>query len=284
MKMKTIICTLFVLASTSISFGQDELDKVTDSILLEGKKLYMSEMASWHGTDIFLERFKDQRANIGGYFSYSEANLIKCIFFSKGEDPEVLGTISFDNTYNSEKAVVNGNRRDFTIMEMDIYSIRKAALSVINSDTLFRTYKNTNLNIIPLIEDGQKKVYVITGPQITGVIVFGNDYLLTFDQDNKLITKKQLHKNIMPMNYGKEDGKEIVATMHSHLPETGDLITATDICTLMLYEKLAKWKQHIVISENYISLWDCEKDEFVALTKKAWENIYSDQKRRKKRN
>ena len=186
-----------------------------------------------------------------------------------------MGTISFDSTCNIDKADVDGNRRDFTSIEMDIYSIRKTALRVINSDTLFKTYKNTNLNVIPIVETGQKKVYVITGPQITGVVVFGNDYLLTFDKDNKLITKKQLHKNIMPINYGNEEGKEIVGTMHSHLPETGDFITATDVCTLMLYEKLAKWEQHIVISEKYVSIWNCEKNEIVAITKQAWGKTYT---------
>jgi hypothetical protein len=38
--------------------------------------------------------------------------------------------------------------------------------------------------------------------------------------------------------------------MHSHLPETGDFITPTDICTLMPYEKFANWKTHNVVSKN----------------------------------
>jgi hypothetical protein len=64
---------------------------------------------------------------------------------------------------------------------------------------------------------------------------------LTFDKDNNLISKKQLHKNIIPIEYGKEEeGITIESTIHSHLPETGDFITATDICTLMLYGKIAK--------------------------------------------
>ena len=31
---------------------------------------------------------------------------------------------------------------------------------------------------------------------------------------------------------------------------------ATDICTLMLYEKFAKWKQHNVVSKNYLNIWN----------------------------
>jgi len=68
--------------------------------------------------------------------------------------------------------------------------------------------------------------------------------------------------------------------MHSHLPETGDFITATDICTLMLYEKFTTWKTHYVISKNYVSIWDCKKDDLVILTMQAWKRIIDDQKQR----
>ncbi len=97
------------------------------------------------------------------------------------------------------------------------------------SDTLFQIYENTNLNLI-LISNGEKKVYILTGPQQSGVVIFGNDYLVTFDKANKLIGKKRLHKNIIPLPYeGTDDEKKTEGTVHSHLPETGDFITATDI-------------------------------------------------------
>ena len=122
-------------------------------------------MASWYGTDIFLERYSDRRENIGGYFSYTDADTSKCIFFSKGDDPKVIGTISFDSTYNTETASVSGAERVFTSNEFDLYTIRRKALDEINSDTLFKVFENTNLNLIPFIDKDGKKVYVLTGPQ-----------------------------------------------------------------------------------------------------------------------
>ena len=68
--------------------------------------------------------------------------------------------------------------------------------------------------------------------------------------------------------------------MHSHLPETGDFITATDICTLMLYEKFAKWKTHNVVSEKYLSIWNCETDKLSVITLDAVEKINKDQEKR----
>jgi hypothetical protein len=191
-----------------------------------------------------------------------------------------LATISFDTSYKPDNATINGTKRSFTENESVLYTIRKLALSEINSDTIFKVYKNTNLNLIPVVSKDDKKVYVLTGPQQNGVVIFGNDYLMAFDQDNKLVSKKQLHKNIITINYGHKSAEDAAATIHTHLPETGEFITATDICTLMLYEKYAKWKQYYVISATYVSIWDCEKNILVAITKKAWDKISKDQEKR----
>ena len=279
-KTLTIILTLITVSV----FGQKNPTEEAQPIVAEGKLLYKSEMASWYGTDLFLENYKN-RDNIGGYFSYIDNDISKCIFFSKADNSKVIGTISFDSTYNVKTAKTDFLEREFTANENDLYAIRKIALSEANSDTLFKTYKNTNLNFIPLIKGNEKKVYVLTGPQQNGVVIFGNDYLLTFDKNNKLILKKQLHRNIIAINYGgkEEEGKQIEGAMHSHLPETGDFITATDICTLMLYEKFAKWKTHNVVSKKYLNIWNCETDQLTVITMDAVDKINKDQEKRNKK-
>ncbi|MBS0647037.1 MAG: hypothetical protein JSR97_10680 [Verrucomicrobia bacterium] len=281
--MTRLITILLTLLCFNV-FGQDNPTEQAQPIVAEGKRLYKSEMASWYGTDLFLENYKD-RANVGGYFSYSENEVAKCVFFSKADKPKVIGTISFDSTYNTKTAKIDLTERDFTPNENDLYAIRKIALVTINSDTLFKTYKNTNLNLIPLINGNEKKVYVLTGPEQNGVVIFGNDYLLTFDKDSNLTSKKQLHRNIIPINYdGKEEeGKEIEGTIHSHLPETGDFITATDICTLMLYEKFTKWKQHNVVSQIYLNIWNCLTDQLTVIPMSTIDKINKDQEKRNKK-
>jgi hypothetical protein len=284
MTMKKIVYILTFLFLAINSFGQDKIENLTRPIVDEGKRLYKSEMASWYGTDIFIEQFKD-REKIGGYFSYSDNEIAKCIFFSKGDNPKVIGTISFDSAYHVQTAKTDLSEREFTKSEFDLFTIRSIALKTINSDTLFKTYKNTSLNLIPLISNGEKKVYVLTGPQNNGVVIFGNDYLLTFNNENKLTNRKQLHRNIIVTNYGEktEGGNEIVGAMHTHLPETGDFITSTDICTLMLYEKFAKWKQYNIISAHYFSIWNCETDNLTTITQEVMDKIDKDQKKRHKK-
>jgi hypothetical protein len=282
--MNKILTIIFALFTSSI-LAQNHLTKLAEPIVAEGKLLYKSEMASWYGTDLFLEKYKDKQ-NIGGYFSYVENEISKCIFFSKSDFPKVIGTISFDDTYNLKTAKIDLVERDFTEYEYDIYQIRKLALSEINTDkTLFKHYENSNLNLIPLIQGKEKKVYVLTGPKQSGVVLLGNDYLLTFDKNNKLKLKKQLHKSLIPITYGgkDKDGKPFISeeSIHTHLPETGDFITATDICTLMLYGKFAKWKTHNVVSQKYLNIWNCETNELSVVSMDVLRKIEKDQQKNK---
>ena len=147
------------LTFVSLSAGaQTDLQTRIKTIVDEGKRLYRSEMASWYGTDLFLVNYKS-RTNVGGYFSFTtKEDVSKCIFFSKAEKPKVIGTISFDKTFNPELAKIDLNEREFTAIENDLYVLRKVALATINTDTLFKRYSNTDLNLIPLVYNNEKKL------------------------------------------------------------------------------------------------------------------------------
>lgn len=268
--MKQLTCLCISLCFGILLHAQETNNKKqVDSIVQEGKALYRSEMSSWYGTDIFLEVAKHQRDNIGGYFSYADKTITRCIFFSKSAQPEVIGSVAFGTTFNTATAITDTATRPFTPYETSIYAFRKNALEVIKNDTFFKVYKNTDLNLIPIVGAKENKVYVLTGPQVSGVVIFGNDYLLTFDKArNQLISKKALHKNILPIEYTREAA---FASVHTHLPETGDYITATDICTLMLYEKMAQWSVHYVMSPNFVSIWNCANNELTTVTRASWD-------------
>lgn len=258
--MKTIAFSIIAFFSFALTASaQKDLTEMAKPIVEEGKMLYRSEMASVHGTDLFLENYKGWK-EIGGYFSYADGDSTRCVFYSKDEKPTVLGTITFDSTYTVDVADVNLNARSFSRSEQELFVIRNAAKKLMLSDTLFESFQNTTLNIIPIVVKGERRVYVLTGSEKKGVVIFGNDYLLTFDKDGKVLTKKKLHANILPAYYGEKDGKKSVGSIHSHNSQTGDFITATDICTLMMYEKIAEWEQYVVLSEHYVNIWNCKTD------------------------
>ncbi|MFY0254171.1 hypothetical protein ACDQ55_09480 [Chitinophaga sp. 30R24] len=278
--MKNILLSLLFLLGTTQTFAQLNLDLITDSIAQEGERLYRSELAAWYGTDIFLERFKTLKEQSGGYLSYPNHGLYNCIFFSKGEAPKVLVTISFDSTYNLEQAIIFGEERNFTEEEKMLYSIRKEALEEANKqDSFVRFYEHCNLNLIPLVYRGQKKVYILTGTSIEGIVLFGNDYLFTYGEDNQLLEKKRIHQNLIPVQLPSKDSSQqkVIAAFHNHLQASGDFISATDICTLLLYERVTDWQQYYVISEKYVSIWDCKKHLLTALTREAWDKIHNEE-------
>lgn len=250
-------------------------DKLTKPILEEAMLMYRSEMASWYGTDLVMAQYPD-KTKIGGYFSYSDKDKNICVFYSKDEIPVVLATISFDDTFNIETAEADFDERNFTKDELMLYRLRIKASEIIQNDNFgfFKHYDKTNYNLIPLIGKKENKVYILTGPTENGVMVLGNDYLLTFDKEEELTSKKSLHKNILFFEFSKDNDQ--VASMHTHLEETGELITATDICTLMLYGKFTNWKTHYVFSDKYVSIWSIENEKLFVMTREAWEKIPKD--------
>lgn len=268
-----ITCSLLVQA-------QDSVQVKAALLVNEGKMLYRSEMASWFGTDIFVEKCKSRLDKAAGYFSYAWGDSATCIFFSNDTPAVALAAISFDSSYDVKNAVLDSTTRPLTSFENVLHQLRQKSRQLITTDTFFKSYNNAALNIVPLADSTSRKVYVLTGPKVNGVIIFGNDYLLTYNNNFNLVSKKALHRNIIPIEYNTGDAnskdQEDKITMHSHLPETGECMTATDICTLLLYAGFAGWQQHIVVSQNYISIWDCRKKLLATLTREAWERISND--------
>ena len=238
--------------------AQENLQKIASAIRTEATILYRSETASWYGTDLLTQNYKDDLDKIGGYVSYAEDSYEKCIFFSREDSPKVIMTILFDSKLEPGKATYSLMKRAFTPIERELYSLRIITQKEVLKDTsFFETYSNTNYNFIPVVDNGVKKVYILTGTSKNDVVVFGNDYLLTFGNDNKLIDRKKLHRNILPTPYGSkaDTAKTVVGSMHTHLPGTSDYMTVTDLCTLMLYAKATGWETYSVVSEKYICIW-----------------------------
>ena len=253
----------------------------TDEIMAEARLLYNSEKASWNGTDILLEHYPDRMERTGGYFSYtSDEGRHVCVFYDRQEEPKIHTSFSFDDTFLPETVKVDTLTRAMSPLEKDLYEIRVGAIKVAYSvDPMFKHYEDMNYNYIPLIDGNDKKVYILTGPTKPGVIVFGNDYLITFNKKNRVKKKKSLHNNIIVMDYGNRE-EQIITGIHSHLKSTGELITVTDVCTLMLYCPYTGWESYYVMSEKYVSIWQCETSELLVMERKAWDKILEHQEKK----
>ena len=160
--------------------------------------------------------------------------------------------------------------------EKDLFIIRRVALEAINRDTIFKRYNNTGINIIPTINNGVKRVYVLTSPNANATIIIGNDYQIDFNSKNEIINVKRIHNSLISTKQ-PEGSVSGYAIMHNHLIGKDEFMSATDICTLMLYEKQTPVTQCYVISKDYVSIWDCKKHVLVVLTQDAWDKINKDQ-------
>ncbi|QHS54898.1 hypothetical protein GWR56_04800 [Mucilaginibacter sp. 14171R-50] len=136
---------------------------------------------------------------------------------------------------------------------------------------------------MPLIRGGHKRVYVLSAPKTDGVVLYGNDYLIDFDKTNQIASVKRIHNSLISASAGdkSDTAKTVLEFIHSHVEGKEPFMTATDICTTMLYQHLTTWKQSIVISKNYVSIWDCDKRLMFVLTMDAWKKIAGDQSSKK---
>ncbi len=280
---KYTLAILIVIATAATSKAQEKeperavIDRLTDSVMAEGKALFRSEWASWHGTDIFLEKFKDRQSQIGGYVSYETPTNLVNVFYTKGDKPLTMGVISFGKDFNMQNYQIDTVPRPLNTIEQDLFSMRVAAAKALRADTIFKLYNNVSFNVVPFINNGVKRIYILSAPNTLGVILFGNDYLLNVDSENEVSSIKRIHNSLISTDTKKNDVKAI---FHSHIPGKDETMSATDICTLMLYEKENNLTQAYVISKKYVSIWDCQKDILVVLTRKAWDRINNDQKTR----
>ncbi|AJW61732.1 hypothetical protein VO54_00238 [Elizabethkingia miricola] len=266
---------LYILMFIILGFWgtAQDLEAIAKEIKNEGIKLYRSEMASWYGTDVFLANYKNNE-NIGGYFSYINNNVPVCIFFSK--ENKVIGSVAFPANYNPKDSRLDLTVRDFTDVEREYFDIRQKALQRIKTDTIFRAYQNTNLNLIPIVDDsknGQNKVYILTGTTQSNLVLFGNDYLITFNKNNEIEKMERLHNSLIPMKTKDEKGENMVSGVHSHILPDWLYITPTDICTLMLYQHIHNLESYITISKKYTSIWDCKNNNLAIMKTEDFEKM-----------
>ncbi len=265
--------TLFALLLCSVSFAQSA-NELFEPTVKEGYRLYKAEMAAWHGSDLFNAK-NTEKITSGGYVAYPDGEKeTVCVFFDKEDSDVVIFEVTFDEEFSLGTAEVKFKERKATRKEKKLFTMRSLTIEQFQSDTLFKFYQNTSPNIIPISDELGERVYVLTGPQQSGVILFGNDYLLTFDDDLNHLSTEALHNSLIAVFTHEEDVKK---HFHSHLPDKNPFMTATDLCTILLYSKYCDIESFSVISEKYLSWWDRSSGKPFAMTREALDKIEKSQ-------
>ena len=249
----------------------------TAVILAEGLKLYQSERASWVATDLMLATTID-RSQIGGYLTYFRDDSVCTVFWAKGSTGGVGTPLVGGYVFPSQDVRLETSRFQpvgaFTATETRLFAVRQAALTAIKAaPDEFPVPARTSLNLDLLDGPTGTRVYVLTGPKQGGAVPIGNDHLLTFDPAGRLTATERLHNSYLPIGQGTE--KEIKELFHSHLP-AHPYITATDICNSLLYQPPG-CTQHVVMSQDYVSIFNLENKKLFILTRRAYERIAKSQ-------
>ncbi len=171
--------------------------------------------------------------------------------------------VAFDSTYNLDNVLIDSMRRPLTEKELRYYNISKATLELIRRDTFFRIERNSNLNVIAVPDGKINKAYVVTGTNQNFMLPIGNDYLLQYDSEYRVATKERLHNSYLPLLCDEKVGTR---GYHTHMDGKNPFMTPTDICSLLLYHSACNFKEYVVVSSKYFSIWDTEKRKLSILT------------------
>ena len=263
--MKKIILLLtlsvFFVLSAGGKYTQEYLDKQAELIAVEAEKLYLLESGSWRATDIFLEKFHKQTDNLGGYVTYfSDKSTVTSVFYSKGSSPKTIAVFSYNIFSGTENAKIDSKERELTKYENELRMIRESVYKEMKNTDFYTFYENTSPNIIPIIENNEKKAYILTAPKLSNILITGNDYLLTFNDDYTLKSTEAFHKSMIVQDIAIPNMKNAVSATHTHVQGKSEFITPTDLCTLRLYASMLNLDSYSVASGEYISIWDFKKN------------------------
>jgi len=273
--MKKIFLFLGVFfTTTTVAFSYTQR-RAADRILQEGILLYRLEKAAWYGTRFFLENLSHKKDFVGGFVSYVNDNdRVVNVFFERDNPSRIVVRFEFDKFPQRNPIRVDTLNQIATSQETNLIAMRQDAVQRVseNENGFFVFYENTSFNFIPLIQGRQRRVFILTAPTVSGVVLLGNDYLLTYNSRNRFRRKERLHNSLIQFP------TEGTATFHSHV--LSDLITSTDIGTLLLYRDFVEWRRHYVFSRRYVSIFELDTKGLTVITRRTWDIVNESQRDR----
>jgi len=246
--MRLLVLSIFLFTCSLLS-SQSQLTDIQikeklDSILLEGNLLYRYERAAWISTDMVREK-KNIKKDFFNYLVYNENDTVRAIMLNKKSECiyELRFVFQFDNPISDLVLT-----RALNIKEQKLISVKSTIINnIVEQKIPAGSPEGYSLNMILMPKEDGYKFYIITGANKSGVIPFGNDFLFLTDDSGNIKSWKRFHSRLIAMDAKGPDGEIVRETIHSHL-RIEPFISATDICTFMLYGKLCEQNSFQVYS------------------------------------
>lgn len=225
----------FCITAQNNALPDSELSLQLDSILTEGILLYKYEKAAWISTDLALAN-PAVKNNFGGYFSYEKDSLFRTVILDKENENCIVEYVFMNEIWEHPYAITE--KRALHVYEKEYLAIRNTIIDQL-SDPEYEIGcpDGYSLNLVLIPDVNSYKFYILTGTSQSGIIPFGNDYLFCADSFGQIYNWQKFHSRLIPAHIMGPNGEKIVEVIHSHLAKN-PLMSATDICTFLLYGAL----------------------------------------------
>lgn len=233
---KIILFINFIIlgfCGVSQTVPMDEIRHKTDSILREGNLLYRLEKAAWISTDQAME-VPSVRNSFGGFLTYLRQDTVVAIIYDRMDFTKVIFELLFTDPAN-EPVAKSLSKRTVTEYEKELILARDNIINgIIDNEYDVREPEGFSLNFVILPFEQGYKLYILTGTSQHNIIPFGNDYIFFANAEGEITRWRKFHSRLIPQSTVGPGGEPITTMMHSHL-RSEPYISATDICTFMLY-------------------------------------------------
>ncbi|GAA3929294.1 hypothetical protein GCM10022209_23770 [Chitinophaga oryziterrae] len=209
------------------------------------------------------------------YIPYVDGDSNRVIVCTSAAEPKVVYSVAFTEMTKTANVITSHQVRDFTSTERELYTMIERTVLEAKRDSFFHFPENAYAKFRPIITPFGHKLYLYADPVKHDKLYFGDDFVLEFDKDNRLMARKQLHKYVY--DYGLHDRNlpDTVFGYHSHTQEDNDDFTATDICKILYYQTIAGWNNFVVEGNHFLTFWDYKKDRAVRYDKDEFVDYYT---------
>ncbi|NDV82022.1 hypothetical protein [Bacteroides sp. 51] len=267
--MRFIYILIFLFSLQVVAVSQNtpltgrQLKTKLDSILVEGNLLYYYEKATWVAYDM---AYSDPliRSKFESYLTYQTGKSIKTIILGKNLE-KCVAEYTFITDYDTPD-FTQFEERPLSPYEKKLIYMRERIMNQLGKEEYdIQVPEGFSLNFILLPFEKKYKLYILTGTSQPNIIPFGNDYLFITDDYGNIEKWRKFHTELIPIEIG-QNSRNITQIMHTHT-SSNPLISATDICTFMLYGPLYDLEELIVISEDRDMLYDMDSNTILVKDK-----------------
>jgi hypothetical protein len=233
-----------LLLSAGRTNAQIDLTPQMTANILQGRQVGMLLSTILDGVNTY---YPKRHKGFVGYFPVFENNRYKLVYFTDEPKLMAIGSVSFNQNYDTTSIEIDSTLRDLTSLEFETAVIQMIATDDLAADTNKTLIPESRLIAVPMISAFGRKVYIFNWPLNEADCHFGNDIEYSFASlIDEIISKRKIHKHLSRV------GKNEPNAVHSHYGEDIADLPGHDIATFYFFADLQNRNKYVIADENKI--------------------------------